>query len=168
MLRNVPRGSLCFIDIIFSLIIGLGCIFSVRILMWFLSNTLKENISNLLLQPQFGLVKTVVASASHCSSEKAGTDIGTGILTMPHVRGNRSGVQRRPQGWRAECAFGGTLWKEGEWHWHCRFLGDKKKKPDPGDFKCDLGQVVRDKHHRFGKNGFPFCGLLSSLHRPCP
>lgn len=51
--------------------------------MWFLSNTLKENISNLLLQPQFGLVKTVVASASHCSSEKAGTDIGTGILTMP-------------------------------------------------------------------------------------
>lgn len=101
--RNVPRGSLCFIDIIFSLIIGLGCIFSVRILRWFLSNTLRENISNLLLQPQFGLVKTVVASASHCSSEKAGTDIGTGILTMSHVRGNRSGVQRRPQGWRAEC-----------------------------------------------------------------
>lgn len=81
--------------------------------MWFLSNTLKENVSNLLLQSQFGLVKTVVASASHSSSEKAGIDIDAGILTRSHVRGNRSGVQRRPQGWRAECAFGGMLWKEG-------------------------------------------------------
>lgn len=49
--------------------------------MWFLSNTLKENISNLLLQSQFGLVKTTVASASHSSSEKAGIDIDAGILT---------------------------------------------------------------------------------------
>lgn len=78
--------------------------------MWFLSNTLKENISNLLLQSQFGLVKTVVASASHSSSEKAGIDIDAGILTRSHVRGNRSGVQRRPQGWEGRvCLWGSTV-----------------------------------------------------------
>lgn len=57
--------------------------------MWFLSNTLKKNLSNLLLQSQFGLVKTVVTSPSHHSSEKVCIDIATGILSRSHVQGRQ-------------------------------------------------------------------------------
>lgn len=80
--------------------------------MWFLSNTFKENLSNLLLQSQFGLVKTLVTSASHGSSEKVCIDIAAGILSRSHVQGKQEwGTGETPQGWRAECTFEGKLWR---------------------------------------------------------
>lgn len=77
--------------------------------MWFLSNTLKENISNLLLQSQFGLVKTVVASASHSSSEKAGIDIDAGILTRLMSEETGVGCRETPRLEGRVCLWGNVV-----------------------------------------------------------
>jgi hypothetical protein len=63
--------------------------------MWFISNIFKENISNLLLQSQFGLVKTVATSASHHSSERVSTEPAVGIPSSSPVRGKRNRVHGR-------------------------------------------------------------------------
>lgn len=94
--------------------------------MWLISNIFKENISNLLLQSQFGLVKTVATSASHRSSEKVSMEAAVGTASSFPVRGNRNGAHGRLQGWKAECASERAVGRrEGPWHW--MLLGTKRK-----------------------------------------